>query len=188
MNLIILGPQGSGKGTQAKLLAEKYGLTHISTGDLLRQEIASGSDFGQSLKETLDRGELVSDEVLFSILEKAPLNTGNGFILDGTPRNLYQAENLEKILQKINLHVDKVILLDLPYEESIQRMLKRAEIEHRADDNLETIKTRLAIYDQDTKPVIDFYRQQGKVLEIDGRPDIDTIFKDICNKLDSGVK
>ena len=188
MNLIILGPQGSGKGTQAKLIAQKYGLTHISTGDLFRQEIASGSDFGKALKEIIDKGDLVPDELLFSTLEKAPLNEKNGFILDGTPRNQFQAEEFEKIVQKVNIHIDKVILIDVPRAESIKRLLKRAEIEHRADDNLEAINKRLDLYDTETKPVVDYYRHQGKIIDIDGTPDIDTIFKDICNKLDSGVK
>lgn len=188
MNLIILGPQGSGKGTQAKLLAEKYNLTHISTGEYIRREIDSGSDFGQILKEKIDQGELVSDAELFSILEKAPLDKKSGFILDGTPRNLFQAEELDKMLEKIQIHIDKVINIDLPYADSLDRLQKRAKIEHRTDDNPEAIKKRLAIYEQDTKPVIDYYRHQGKVIDIDGRPDIDTIFQEICTRLNSGVK
>lgn len=183
MNLIILGPQGSGKGTQAKLIAEKFGLTHISTGDLLRKEIESGSEFGQEIKKITDSGDLVSDEILFSVLEKAPLKSGQGFILDGTPRNLYQAQALEKVFQKIGLSLDKVIFINIPYDISVQRMLKRAEIEHRTDDTLDAIKKRLQVYKDETEPVVDYYRQQGKVIDIDGTPDIDTIFKDICAKL-----
>jgi len=184
MNLIILGPQGSGKGTQAKLIAEKFGLTHISTGDLLRKEIESGSDFGKSIQEITDRGDLVSDDILFAILEKAPLTEGKGFILDGTPRNLFQAQALEKIFSRTGISLDNVVVIDLPYEDSISRMLKRAQIEHRTDDNLEAIKKRLAVYNNETKPVIDLYRSQGKVIDIDGRPDIQTIFDTIVSKLE----
>ena len=184
MNLIILGPQGSGKGTQAKLLAQKYGLTHISTGELLRKEIASGSAFGQVLKEKLDRGDLVTDAELFSILEKAPLAGRQGFILDGTPRNLSQAKELESVLAKVGVDIDRVILLTLLHEESIARLQKRAKIEHRQDDNPEAIQKRLDLYNHETVPVIEYYRSQGKLIEVDGRPDVQTIFADICHRLE----
>lgn len=183
MNLIILGPQGSGKGTQAKLLAKKFGLTHISTGELMRKEIESGSDFGKEIKEVTAKGDLVSNEILFSILEKAPLKSGHGFILDGTPRNLFQAVALEKVFAKVGLTLDHVVFIDIPHDISVARMLKRAEIEHRPDDTLEAIKKRLAIYEKETKPVIDYYRHQNKVIDIDGTPDIDTIFQSIASKL-----
>ena len=183
MNFIILGPQGSGKGTQAKLLADKLGLTHISTGELIRKEISSGSEFGRLLKEKIDQGDLVSDAELFSILEKAPLNGDKGFILDGTPRNLFQAKELENVFKKVGVNLDMVLYLSLPREDSIKRMVKRAEIEHRSDDNIDAINKRLDIYEKDTVPVIDYYRSKGKLIEIDGRPDIDTIFKDICSQL-----
>lgn len=184
MNLIILGPQGSGKGTQAKLLAEKYGLTHISTGDLIRKEVASGSQFGKILEEKIDKGELITDAELFSILEKASLNTGNGFILDGTPRNLYQAQELENVFKREGVALDWVILLTLSHEDSIKRLQKRAGIEHRDDDNREAIEKRLEIYTQETVPVVDYYRSQGKLIEVDGSPDIDTVFRDIVNRLE----
>ena len=184
MNLIILGPQGSGKGTQAKLIAEKFGLTHISTGALIRQEIESGSQFGKILEEKINTGELVSDAELFSILEKAPLGDGNGFILDGTPRNINQAKELENVFAKIGVTLDLVIHLDIPYEVSIERMTKRANIEHREDDNLEAMKKRLDIYQKETSPVIEYYRDQGKLIEIDGTPDVDSIFQTISRKLE----
>ena len=183
MNLIILGPQGSGKGTQAKLIAQKYNLTHISTGEWLRKEIDSGSDLGKNIKLIIENGELVSDDILFAILEKTPLKNGNGFILDGTPRNLAQAQAFDKIFTKTGLVLDKVINITLPRSESIKRMLHRAEIEGRADDNLVTINKRLAVFDEETLPVIDFYRSQGKVIDVDGQPNVDTIFADICLKL-----
>lgn len=188
MNLVILGPQGSGKGTQAKLIAKKYGLVNISTGALMRQEIESGSEFGKQIKALIDDGNLATDEMLFSILEKAPLKQGEGFILDGTPRNLPQAKALETVFSRVSLKIDFAIYLDLPYDDSVSRMLKRAQIEHRPDDNLDAIKKRLTIFERETVPVVDFYRQQDKLIEVDGRPDIETIFADICSKLDARVK
>ncbi len=188
MNLVILGPQGSGKGTQAKLLAEKYGLEHISTGALMRQEIASGSDLGKQLKALIDEGNLATDNMLMAILEKSSLGQGKGFILDGTPRNINQTQALDKLFSRVSLQIDYVIYLDIPYDESVRRMIKRAEIEHRPDDNLIAIKKRLKIFEDETLPVVEHYRQQGKLIEVDGRPDIQTIFQDICNKLDTGVK
>ncbi|KKT68160.1 MAG: Adenylate kinase [Candidatus Collierbacteria bacterium GW2011_GWC1_45_47] len=184
MNLIILGPQGSGKGTQAKLLADKYNLNHISTGELIRQEVASNSPFGRVLQEKINTGELISDSELFSVLEKTPLNQKNGFILDGTPRNLFQAQELEKVFKRVGVKLDKVVLLTLSHEESLNRMRKRAEIEHRTDDNDEAMQKRLELYQNETVPVIDFYRQQGKVIEVNGTPDIDTVFRDIVSKLE----
>lgn len=189
MNLIILGPQGSGKGTQAKALAKHFGLTHISTGELFRQEIASGSDLGKRIAEIINQGDLVSDEILFSVLEKAPLNSNKGFILDGTPRNLPQAKALDEVFSKVGLSIDKVIVINISREESVERMLNRAKIEHRSDDTLAVINKRLDLYQRETLPVIDFYRGKGLALEIDGMPDINTISKDIIARLESlGVK
>ena len=184
MNLIILGPQGSGKGTQAKLLAEKYSLIHISTGALIRQEIQSGTDFGKALEEKIKNGELVSDPELFSVLEKAPITPTKGFILDGTPRNLAQATELENVFKKVGVGLDWVILLTLSHEESISRLTKRAAIEHRQDDNPEAIQKRLDLYNQETIPVLEYYRSLGKLIEVDGTPDIQTVFQDICRKLE----
>jgi adenylate kinase len=184
MNLIILGPQGSGKGTQAKLLAEKFGLKHISTGELLRSEAESGSEKGKIISEILKTGQLMPFETVVSVLEPA-LATATGFILDGTPRDIKQAEYLDWFLKEKNLSIDKVILLDIPREESLKRLAKRAEIEHRTDDTPEAISERLEIYRNSTLPIIESYRSQGKLLVIDGTPDIQTIFLDIVNKLEN---
>lgn len=183
MNLIILGAPGSGKGTQAEFLAQKLGLDHISTGKMFRREVASGSRFGQEIKRYLDTGELVPDDILFSILEKIPLKEGQGFILDGTPRNLEQTDKLDEVLTRIGVTLDKVIFLDVPRQTCTDRLLNRAHLEHRSDDNLQTIEERLDIYQQDTVPVIDFYRKRDLLLTIDGRPDPKTIFKNICTRL-----
>lgn len=183
MNLIILGPQGSGKGTQAKLLAEKFGLLHLSSGDLLREQAASASAKGKIIADLLSKGDLLPFETILAVLEPAIKNAKNGFILDGTPRDLKQAEYLDWILQKNGLQIDKVIYLSLPPEDSLTRLLKRAQIEHRPDDTPEIINRRLEIYEQETTPVLDYYRSRGLVVDIDGRPDIQTIFKDIVTRL-----
>jgi len=183
MNLIILGPQGSGKGTQAKLLAEKFGLKHIASGDLLRTEAESGSEKGEIIAKILATGELMPFETVLEVTEPAFLSSSSGFILDGTPREVSQAEYLDSFLKEHKINIDKVILLDIPKEESLSRLAKRAEIEHRADDTPEAINARLSLYEENTLPVVEYYRRQGKLLVIDGTPDIQTIFQNIVTKL-----
>mgnify|MGYP001587433502 FL=1 len=183
MNLIILGAPGSGKGTQAKLLTEKFDLSHLSSGDLLRAEAVSGSAKGKIIADLLAKGDLLPFETVLEVLEPAFKQARGGFILDGTPRDVKQAEYLDWFLQKNALQIDKVIYLSLPAEDSLTRLLKRAQIEHRTDDTPETIKHRLEIYDQETTPVLDYYRAKGLVIDVDGRPDIQTIFKDIVTHL-----
>ena len=183
MNLIILGPQGSGKGTQAKLLADKFGLRHISTGALLREESQNGTQKGNLIADILKSGELVPFETVLDVLEPAIIGAKQGFILDGTPRNLSQAEYLTSFLNERHTNIDHVIVLNIPRDESIKRLVKRAEIEHRPDDNPTSINERLEIYEHDTVPVIDYYRKEGKIITIDGTPDIDTIFRDILTHL-----
>lgn len=183
MNLIILGPQGSGKGTQAKLLSQKFGLTHLSTGDLLRSEAASGSAKGKLIADLLAKGNLVPFETVLEVLEEALKKAKNGFILDGIPRDLRQAEYLDYFLKEIGTKIDHVIYPSLPREDSINRLLKRAQIEHRSDDTLEVINRRLEVYEKETVPVLDYYKAKGLVIQVDGTPDIQTIFNDIVNRL-----
>ena len=185
MNLIILGPQGSGKGTQAKLLSEKYGIAHISSGDLLRAKARDGTEKGRLIGKILEQGELVPFQTITEVLEPALLAAKNGFILDGTPRDERQAYYLNAFFEKNNIKIDKIILLNIPKDESVSRLMRRAEIEHRTDDNLDSIKERLNIFEKETLPVIENYRSQGKLLVIDGTPDIQTIYKDLVNKLDN---
>ena len=184
MNLIILGPQGSGKGTQAKLLAEKYGLSHISSGELLREEAESGSEKGKLISKILNSGELMPFETVLEVLEPRLRAQTSGFILDGTPREMSQAEYLDSFLAELKINIDRVIVLDIPREESISRLAKRASLEGRSDDTPEAINERLELYQNKTLPVIDYYRKQGKILVIDGTPDIDTIHRDIVAKLE----
>lgn len=185
MNLVILGPQGCGKGTQAKLLAQKLGLCHISSGELLRDEAATGTAKGLLIADLLAKGELVPFDTVLEVLEPAFSSNTNGFVLDGTPRDLSQAQHLDWYLPTIHQSIDKVLFLKIPHEESLKRLIKRAGLENRSDDTPESIRHRLELYDQKTLPVIDFYRQKGLLIEIDGTPDIDTIHQDILKKLDA---
>lgn len=184
MNLIILGPQGSGKGTQAKLLAEKFGLTHISTGSLLREFAKNGTEKGNLIADLLTTGALLPFDTVMEVTEPIILGAKHGFILDGTPRDVMQAEYLDWYLGERNLKIDKVIFLNIPREVSVERLQKRAKIENRSDDTPEAIHERLDIYDHETRPVIEHYRSQGLLIEIDGTPDPETIFHDIVSKLE----
>lgn len=182
MNLIILGAPGSGKGTQAELLAKKFSLTHLSSGQLLRQEVETGSPKGKLISALMVEGKLVPFETILDVLETA-LKQASSFILDGTPRDLHQAEYLDYFFKENKIKLDKVIYLDIPLEAGISRIMKRAEIEHRSDDNYESVKKRMEIYQQATMPVIDYYQKQGVLIKVDGTPEIPAIFQDIVNRL-----
>lgn len=183
MNLIILGAPGSGKGTQADLLAGKFGLTHLSSGQLLRQEAETGSPKGRLIADLLIGGKLLPFETVLELLEPALKTATNGFILDGTPRDLHQCEYLEYFFTENKISLDKVIYLDIPIEDGVERIMKRADVEHRSDDNYDTVKKRMEAYQTETLPVIDYYQKKGLLLKVDGTPDIQTIFTDIVNKL-----
>lgn len=185
MNLIILGPQGSGKGTQAKLIAEKYHITHVSSGSLLREFAKGTSEKAKLVADLLTTGALLPFDMVLEVAEPVILGAKSGFILDGTPRDLMQAEYLDWYLGERGITIDKVILLDIPREVSLERLAKRAKIENRTDDTPQAIHERLDLYHEETLPVIDHYRKQGKLIEIDGTPDVDTIFSNIVSKLEN---
>jgi adenylate kinase len=189
LNILILGPQGSGKGTQAKKIAQTYGLAHFSTGDELRRLRELDTPLGRALKEVMDRGELVDDGLMVDMIRQR-LDRGDtmpGFILDGFPRNMAQAEALDVLLGELGRPLDVVLELQVPDRtELIDRMLKRAEVEGRADDTPEAIHNRLDIYDRETAPLIEYYRTtRGNVVGIHGDRTIDEVFHEIQESLQS---
>ena len=181
MRLVLLGAPGSGKGTQATRLKEHLQVPHVSTGDLLRAEVAAGSKLGLEAKQVMDRGHLVSDEILLGMLEDrfARPDTANGFILDGYPRNLAQAAALDKLLARIGQPMDFAVQLEVPTDLLVERIAGRAKAEGRADDRPESVRTRLDVYDSQTSPVIDFYRQHGQLTVVDGVGSLDDVFSRI---------
>ena len=188
LNIIICGAPGCGKGTQSDLIVEKYNLKHLSTGDLLRKEIAEKSELGQIAEGYISKGNLVPDEMIIDILSKNIDALGNdipGIILDGFPRTLAQAEALEEMMNQNNKAINVLIDLSVNREELIERLLKRGQTSGRSDDNLETITKRLEVYENQTAPVSDFYRNLHKYAAIDGMGTIDEIFSRIVTVLDS---
>ena len=177
MRLVLLGPPGSGKGTQAARLKVELGVPHISTGDMLRAAVAAGTPTGLKAKAVMDAGKLVSDDILLAMLEErlSQDDVKNGFILDGYPRNLAQADALDHLLAKIGQPLDAVVKLDVPSEAIIDRVKIRFEAEHRKDDNPEVVRDRLQIYAQETAPVADFFERRGKLQVIDGVGHLDDV-------------
>ena len=185
MRLVLLGAPGSGKGTQATRLREHLQVPHISTGDLLRAEVAAGSKLGLEAKGIMARGDLVSDAILLGMLEArlSRPDTANGFILDGYPRNLAQANALADLLARIDQPMDCAVQLDVDSELLIQRIAGRAKAEGRADDNPESVRKRLAIYNEQTAPVVEYYRQHGMLSVVDGVGTLDAVFTRILEAI-----
>lgn len=185
LNIILCGAPGSGKGTQSQFIVEKYGLEHLSTGDLLRREIAAQSPLGQKVDAIISRGELVPDEIMIELIanymDSLP-DTAKGVIFDGFPRTVNQAEELEKLLAEREL---KAVMIDLFVEEEelVERLLNRGKISGRADDNLETIRKRLEVFHAQTQPVCAYYRELGKYNAVDGMGTMQEIFAKIDNIL-----
>jgi adenylate kinase len=185
-NLILFGPPGSGKGTQSSRIAEKYNLVHTSTGDIFRKEIRNGSSLGLKVQSIIERGDLVPDDLLVDILRSALQRAEgiNGFVLDGFPRTIRQAEDLDKLLAEKNESVSLVLALDVDVEEIVTRLLKRAQLEGRKDDTEEVIRNRMNVYHSQTHPLMEYYDKQGKFISLKGIGSIDNIFADICKVID----
>lgn len=185
MRLVLLGAPGSGKGTQAARLKEHLQVPHISTGDLLRAEVAAGSKLGLAAKEVMARGELVSDAILLGMLEDrfSRPDTRGGFILDGYPRNLAQAAALDALLSRLGQPMDYAVQLDVPTEMLVERIAGRAKAEGRADDNPESVRTRLDVYESQTAPVVEFYRQHGQLTVVAGVGSLDEVFTRILEAI-----
>ncbi len=163
MNVLLIGPPGSGKGTQGERLAQRLGLEHLAAGDLLRAEVDNATPLGNQVAEMMRKGELVPDTVIISLLMPRVLaaSEANGYLLDGFPRSVDQALEARKLAELADAGPDAVIYLDAPREELIRRILARAEIEGRADDSLETVTHRLGVFDEATRPLVDYYRKRG---------------------------
>mgnify|MGYP002648514128 CR=1 FL=1 len=187
MRLVLLGPPGAGKGTQAAILSEKLNVPHISTGDLFRANIGEGTPLGVEAKSYIDAGKLVPTDVTARMVEDR-LNqddAANGFLLDGYPRNMHQVEALDAYLKEHGRQLDAVISLDVDPELLTQRLLKRAEIEGRTDDNEETIRNRMSVYSSQTEPLLEHYRSVGILVPVDGVGEIDEVRQRIFAALDS---
>lgn len=187
MRLVLLGAPGSGKGTQAVRLKQALGIPHISTGDLLRAAVAEGTPLGLQAKTVMERGELVSDDIVLGMLDErlSAGDTGKGFILDGYPRNSAQAWALDGLLQRLGQPVDHAVLLEVDNELLIARIAGRAKAEGRSDDTPETVRRRLGIYSEQTAPVIDFYEHADKLLRVDGVGEVEQVTRRVLAALGS---
>ena len=187
-NIVIFGAPGSGKGTQSDLLIEHYGLGHISTGDVLRSEIKKGTELGKTAQSYIDKGNLIPDDLMISILANVYDSYGRGHkgvIFDGFPRTIPQAEALKKMLDERGDKVAAMLELDVPEDELMKRLIKRGKDSGRADDNEETIKKRLVVYHSQTQPLIEWYKNEGLHYHIDGLGSLDRIFGDIQKVIDN---
>ena len=186
MRIVLLGAPGSGKGTQAALMVEHLNVPHISTGAVLRAAIEAGSELGQQAKEVIDRGELVSDDIMAKLIEER-LNQDDvkdGFILDGYPRNLSQAEALDEVLERLGQPLDDALQIDVDTELVVDRIAKRAAEEHRSDDTEETLRNRMKVYAEQTAPVVDYYADRGLLSRVLGIGTIEEVFQRIKGVLE----
>lgn len=187
MRLLFMGPPGAGKGTQAKIIANSYNIPQISTGDILRQAIKNGTELGLKARKIMDEGGLVPDEIVIGIVKdriKEP-DALNGYILDGFPRTVQQADALKSMLAEMGQSLNAALNIDVPSEELVRRLLERAKIENRPDDTEEVIRNRLQTYQNQTLPLIEYYRKAGILKDIDGVGSLEAITGRIRNSLQS---
>ena len=188
--IVIFGPPGSGKGTQSEKLIEKYGLTHISTGDILRHEIENGTNLGNTAKQYINKGQLVPDEIIIGMIENKISENKNqtkGVIFDGFPRTVAQAKALKETLAQKGEKIELMLYLEVSRDELIKRLAIRSETSGRADDTPETIENRLKIYEEITSPVMDFYKQEGTFRAVTKTGTVEEIFREIEMIVDSVV-
>jgi adenylate kinase len=178
LNIVLFGPPGSGKGTQSEKIIDRYGLTHFSTGDMLRAELAAETELGKQARSIMEKGELVSDEIIIGMIRnRISGQTGaSGFIFDGFPRTVAQAEALDVLLDDLGMGIHVMLGLEVDRQELIDRLLKRGHEQGRSDDNLETIENRIKVYEDQTSPVMGYYKGQDKYRGVDGVGSIDDIF------------
>jgi adenylate kinase len=188
-NLILFGPPGSGKGTQSEKLIAKYNFKHLSTGDLLRNEITRKTPLGLEAKKFMDKGQLVPDEVVIGMISSALDNNPNvvGFLFDGFPRTAAQAEALDKLLELKHQSINVMLALEVSEEELVKRLQKRGETSGRTDDNQQVIRTRILEYNKKTSPVADYYRKSKKAVMVKGEGTIEEIFKGLTKEIDSRI-
>jgi adenylate kinase len=186
LNVLLLGPQGAGKGTQAKRIAAEYDIPHISSGEILRAEMQAGTALGLRVKDVYDRGDLVSDDLMIELIKTrlAQPDTEGGFILDGFPRTTVQAEELARMFSDIGRSFNVVFALQIPDEVALERLRKRAEIEGRADDTDESIRRRLENYHRETKPLVEHYRVRGNLVPVHGDRSENEVFAEIQSALE----
>jgi adenylate kinase len=186
LNVLLLGPQGAGKGTQARRISSEYGIPHVASGEILRSEMQAGTELGRRVKDVYDRGDLVSDDLMIELIKTrlAQPDTEGGFILDGFPRTTVQAEALDAMFSEIGRSFNVVFALQIPDEVAFERLRKRAEIEGRADDTDEAIKRRLENYHRETEPLIEYYRVRGNLVPIHGDRSENQVFAEIQSALE----
>jgi adenylate kinase len=186
VNLLLLGPQGAGKGTQAKRIAGEYGIPHVSTGDMFREAVAARSELGRRVQPILESGALVPDELTIALIRDrlGQDDAAKGFVLDGFPRNMAQAEALDAMLGEIGRRLDVVLELQLDDDACFRRLLLRAQEEGRTDDTLEVIRRRLDVYHRETEPLVEYYRAQGNLVPIHAERSVDEVFAEIVEALE----
>jgi adenylate kinase len=186
LNVLLLGPQGAGKGTQAHRISAEYGIPHIASGEILRAEMQAGTELGRRVKNVYDRGDLVSDDLMIELIRTrlAQSDTEAGFVLDGFPRTTVQAEALDAMFNEIGRSFSVVFALQIPDGVAFERLRKRAEIEGRADDTDEAIRRRLENYHRETEPLIEYYRVRGNLVPIHGNRSENEVFAEIQQALE----